>query len=172
MKTFIEQAQIYAAHHQNLKTQQTHWIGVPLITFSLMILLGFVKIVVPGVYQISLACLATLALLVYYFRLHWVLALAITPILLFLLWISHFLSANGPNTLGWWIFIITFISGWTLQLYGHYIADEKPAFMVQLTQVFIAPLYLIAELLFKAGLMPLLKEEIHGGERVKDQTIV
>ncbi len=162
MNSFIDQAQCYAAHHKNPKTQQTHWIGVPLITFSLMILLGFVKIVIPGVYQISLACLATLALLIYYFRLNWVLALAITPILLFLLWISHFLSHNGPNALGFWIFIITFISGWTLQLYGHYIAEEKPAFMVQLSQLFIAPLYLMAELLFRAGLMLSLKEQIHG----------
>lgn len=162
MKSFIDQAQCYAAHHQNPRTQQTHWIGVPLITFSLMILLGFVKIVIPGVYQISLACLATLALLIYYFRLNWVLALATTPILLFMLWISSFLNHNGPNTLGLWIFIITFISGWTLQLYGHYIAEEKPAFMVQLSQVFIAPLYLMAELLFRAGLMSTLNEEIHG----------
>ena len=171
MKPFIEQAQFYAVHHQNLRTQQTHWIGVPLIIFSLMILLGFVKIVIPGVYQVSLACIATLALLIYYFRLNWVLALAITPILLFLLWVSHFLNHNGSNTLGYWIFIITFISGWTLQLYGHYIADEKPAFMVQVTQVFIAPLYLMAELLFRAGLMSSLKEKIHG-QVVVDKTII
>lgn len=162
MKPFLDQAQCYAAHHRNPRTQQTHWIGVPLITFSLMILIGFVKIVIPGVYQISLACLATLALLAYYFRLNWVLALAITPILLFLLWISNFLSHNGPNTLAWWIFIICFISGWTLQLYGHYVAEEKPAFMTQLSQVFIAPLYLMAELLFKAGLLSSLKQQIHG----------
>ena len=162
MKPFIEQAQCYASHHQNLKTQQTHWIGVPLITFSLMILLGFVKIVIPGVYQISLACLATLALLIYYFRLHWLLALAVTPILLFLLWIASWLSSTGPNTLASWIFIITFISGWTLQLYGHYISEEKPAFMGHLSQVLIAPLYLMAELLFKAGIMSSLKAHIHG----------
>lgn len=161
MKPFLDQAQCYASHHRNPRTQQTHWIGVPLITFSLMILIGFVKIVIPGVYQISLACLGTLALLVYYFRLNWVLALAITPILLFLLWIANFLNHNGPNTLAWWIFIICFISGWTLQLYGHYVAEEKPAFMTQLSQVFIAPLYLMAELLFKAGLLSSLKKQIH-----------
>ena len=161
MKSFIEQARCYAVHHQNPKTEQTHWIGVPLITFSLMILLGFVKIVIPGVYQVSLACLTTLMLLVYYFRLHWLLALAVTPFMFFLLWLASLLSANGPNTLAFWIFVITFISGWTLQLYGHYVSQEKPAFMVHLSQVLIAPLYLMAELFFRAGLLKSLKMEIH-----------
>lgn len=162
MKSFIEQAQCYATYHQNPKTQQTHWIGVPLITFSLMIFLGFVKIVVPGVYQISLATLATLILLLYYVRLHWMLALAIAPIFLVLLWCANWLSANGPNPLAFWTFVVTFISGWTLQLYGHYIADVKPAFMANLSQLVIAPLYLMAELFFKIGFMSSLKAEIHG----------
>lgn len=161
MKPYIEQAQLYASYHQNLKTQQTHWIGIPLITFSLMILLGVVKIVIPGVFQISLACLATLALLVYYFRLNWILALAVTPFLLLLLWIASLLTANGPNNLALWVFIITFISGWTLQLYGHYISDEKPLFLIHLSQVLIAPLYLTGELLFRAGLLSELKAQIH-----------
>lgn len=162
MNSFIDQAQSYAAHHKISKTPQAHWIGVPLITFSLMILLGFVQLVIPGVFQTSLACLATLALLVYYFRLNWVLTLALTPILLLMLWIAYLFSYNGPTTLGFWAFIITFISGVTLQLYGYYLAEEKPAFRVQLSQLLIAPLYLIAELLFRAGWMSSLKEEIHG----------
>lgn len=165
MKTFIEQASCYASHHQNPKTQQTHWIGVPLITFSLLVLLGCVKIIIPGIFQTNLACIATLALLVYYARLNWLLALAITPLLLLLLWLASWITSNGPNTLASWIFIITFISGWTLQLYGHYISDEKPAFITQISQIFIAPLYLMAEIFFKAGLLPDLKAEIHGEPR-------
>jgi uncharacterized membrane protein YGL010W len=167
MKTFIEQARCYATHHQNPKTQQTHWIGVPLITFSLMILLGCVKIVIPGIFQTNLACIATLALLVYYARLNWLLALAITPILLLFLWLASWLTSNGPNTLASWIFVITFVSGWTLQLYGHYISHEKPAFMEQISQILIAPLYLMAEVFFKGGLLSSLKAQIHGGAPIE-----
>lgn len=165
MKTFIEQAQCYAAHHQNPKTQQTHWIGVPLITFSLMILLGCIRIVVPGVFQISVAYIATIALLIYYFRLHWLLALALTPVFILMLWLASWLTYNGPNTLAMWIFVITFISGWTLQLYGHYISHERPAFMDQFSQTLIAPIYLMAEVFFMAGLLPSLKAQIHGEDQ-------
>lgn len=161
MKPFIEQAQCYATHHQNPKTRCTHWVGVPLIVISLMILSGFVKIIIPGVYQTTLATLLTLAVLIYYFRLHWQLALAITPIMLLMLWIASLFSYYGPNKLGVWAFAVTFIVGWGVQLYGHYSAKESPAFMEHSSQMLIAPLYLIAELFFMAGLMTELKKKLH-----------
>ena len=162
MKSFVEQAQLYAGYHQNIMTRYTHFAGVPIIIFSLMIFLGFVKIIIPGVFGVSLASLATLGLLIYYFRLNWQLALAITPILLILLWLAHWFTRFGPTKLGVWVFIITFVLGWGFQLYGHYIEGKKPAFMVNLSQALIAPLFLTAELFFMAGYMKPLKEQIYG----------
>ncbi len=162
MKSFIEQAQMYAGYHQNITTRYTHLAGVPLIILSVMILLGFIKIVMPGVFSITLACLATLGVLIYYFRLNWKLALALTPILIVLLLFADLFSHNGPTKLGVWAFIITFIVGWALQLYGHYIEGKKPAFMDNLSQALIAPLFLTAELFFMAGYMKSLKEQIYG----------
>jgi len=161
MKSFIEQAQFYAKYHQNVQTRYTHMAGVPLIILSLMILLGFVKIIVPGVFSSSLAFFATLAALIYYFRINWKLALALTPIMLILLWLSYWFSMDGPTKLGVWAFIITFILGWGLQFYGHYLEGKKPAFMDNLGQALIAPLFLTAELFFMAGYMQSLKEEIY-----------
>jgi uncharacterized membrane protein YGL010W len=162
MKPFIEQAQRYACYHQNSTTLYSHMAGVPIIIFSLMILLGFVKIVIPGVYQTSLACLATLAVLIYYFRLHWQLALALTPILIILLWLAHWFTRFGPTQTGLWVFIITFILGWGLQLYGHFVEGKKPAFIDNFSQALIAPLFLTAELFFMAGYMQPLKNQIYG----------
>ena len=162
MKSFIEQAQMYAGYHQNITTRYTHLAGVPLIILSVMILLGFIKIVMPGVFSITLACLATLGVLIYYFRLNWKLALALTPILIVLLLFADLFSHNGPTKLGVWAFIITFIAGWTLQLYGHFIEGKKPAFMDNLSQALIAPLFLTDELFFMAGYMKSLKEQIYG----------
>ncbi|MBN9231611.1 MAG: hypothetical protein BGO90_00445 [Legionella sp. 40-6] len=162
MKSFIEQAQIYAAYHRKPETRFTHMAGVPLVILSFMILLGFVKIIVPGIFMSTLAWFATLALLIYYFILNWKLALAITPILLFLLWISDWLSAAGPTTLGVWSFIITFIAGWALQFYGHFLEGRRPAFLDNLSQALVAPLFLVAELFFMAGFMKNLQLEIYG----------
>lgn len=162
MKSFIEQAQIYAGYHSKPNTLYTHLIGVPLIIFSLMILIGYVKIMVPGVFATNLAFLATLALLAYYFRLQWQLALTLTPLLFFLLWIASFFNYTGPTRVSLWIFAITFILGWALQIAGHMMEGKKPAFMDNLCQAFIAPLYLTAEIYFMFNQMAGLKAQIHG----------
>jgi uncharacterized membrane protein YGL010W len=169
MKPFIEQIQCYAAHHQNPKTRCTHWIGVPLIILSLMILLGFVKIIIPEVFKTTLAFLTTIGLLVYYFRLNWLLALGLTPLMFFLLWVSSLFSSGGPSKWGIIVFLITFIVGWGIQIYGHYIANEKPAFLEHICQALIAPLYLMAELFFMAGLMSSLKAQLHGVNSEEDK---
>ena len=169
MKSFVEQAQLYAGYHQNTATRNTHFAGIPIIILSFMIFLGFIKIVIPGVYETNFACIATLALLIYYYRLNWQLALAITPILLILLWLASWFNQYGPTKTGIWVFIITFIIGWGLQLYGHYLEGRKPAFMDNLSQALIAPLYLTAELFFMAGYMHSLKEQIYGHELLDDK---
>jgi uncharacterized membrane protein YGL010W len=162
MKSFIEQAQFYASYHQKVQTRYTHMAGVPLIILSFMILLGFVKIIIPGYLQTNFACVGTVIILIYYFRLNWQLSLVLTPIMFILLLIANWFSQNGPTKFGMWSFIIFFVLGLGLQFYGHYLEGKKPAFMDNLTQSFIAPLYLVAELFFMAGLMQSLKEQIYG----------
>lgn len=164
MKSFIEQAQVYASFHQNTTTRYTHMVGVPLIIVSLMIFLGFVKITMPGVFATNLACLATVALLAYYYRLNWQLALPLTIIMIFLLWIASWFNAYGPTTFSIWVFVITFVVGWGLQLYGHFIEGKGPAFMTNLCQAIIAPMFLMAEAFFMAGYMKPLKDQIYGSE--------
>ncbi|WP_028389000.1 DUF962 domain-containing protein [Legionella fairfieldensis] len=162
MKSFIEQAQFYAVYHQKPITRYMHLIGVPLIVFSLMIFFAFVHLVIPGVMDLTLACILTILLLVYYFYLNWFLALVITPILGILLWLAHLVSHAGPTSSALWVFIWTFILGWTLQLIGHFLENKRPALMGNLCQLLIAPLFLTAELFFMSGYMQKLKQEIYG----------
>lgn len=161
MKSFVELAQFYATYHTKNMTRYTHMVGVPLIIIALMILLGFVQIIIPGLLATNLSYLATLVALVFYFRLQWQLALALTPFMLFFLWIASWFNHAGPTKLGLWAFIITFVLGWALQLYGHYIEGRKPALMDNFSQALIAPMYLVAELFFMAGFMKPLKEQIY-----------
>lgn len=163
MNTFIKQAQLYATYHQKPLTRYTHFVGVPLIIFSTMIFFGFIHLVVPGVLNITLAGIATLVLLGYYYYLNWRLALALTVILLILLGIAHLVSRHGPNSTSLWIFFITFILGWALQLVGHFIEGNRPAFMDNLWQAICAPMFLTAEIFFLMGYLHPLKMEIEGG---------
>lgn len=162
MNSFIEQARLYGTYHQNSITHYTHFIGVPLIIFSLMVLLGFLHLVIPGVLDVTIAGIATLVLLVYYYYLNWRLALVLTGVFIILLWVANLVSYSGPTSSALWIFIVTFILGWALQLIGHFIEGNRPALMDNIWQALIAPMFLTAELFFLSGRMQDLKVQIHG----------
>lgn len=161
MIRFIDRAQNYAKYHQKKATLYTHLVGVPLIVFGLMIFLGFFQLIIPGVMATTLATIATLSLLVYYFFLNWRLALLLVPILILMLWVSHIISYAGPTSSALWTFVIVFFFGVLLQLIGHMLEGKKPALMDNLSQAMLAPLFLIAEICFMLGLMKVLKEQIH-----------
>ncbi|CDZ76152.1 putative membrane protein [Legionella massiliensis] len=172
MNSFIEQAKFYAAYHQKPITRYTHFIGVPLIIFSVMVFFGFLHLIIPGVMDITLAGLASLVLLGYYYYLNWRIALALTLIFIVLLWFANLVSQNGPNSTSLWVFIITFVLGWAFQLVGHFIEGKRPAFMDNLWQSLIAPMYLTAELFFLAGYMHDLQREIESAPTSDETTDV
>lgn len=173
MRSFIEQAQFYAAYHQKSLTRSSHFIGIPLLIFSLMIFLGFFHLVVPGVMDLSFAEIATVVLLVYYYYLNWRLAMPLTVILLILLWLANLVSRHGPDSVSLWTFIITFVLAWIVQLVGHFIEGKRPALMDNLWQALIAPLFLIAEVFFLAGYLQDLKQQIEGesNQEEKEESI-
>ncbi len=169
--SFVEKAKSYASYHQHPHTKITHYVGVPLIVFSIMIFLGFFRLSMIGVFSVSLACLGTIALLAYYLKLEWRLALSLTPVLLLFLWLAHLISANGPTTGSFWTFIIFFVGGWAAQLVGHFVFEKnRPALMDNIWQVLIAPLFLVAEAYFYFGKMFKLQSEIYGNAVASQQT--
>lgn len=160
MKSFIEQAQVYAHYHQKPVTLYTHFIGVPLIIFSLMIFFSFFHLVVPGVFSLTTAEILTALIVIYYVILNWRLGLSITPILILLLWLGHLIGGNGPTQTAITVFIVCFILGWIIQLIGHLIEGNRPAFMTNLWQTIIAPLFLMAEVYFLCGKMQGLQQKL------------
>lgn len=162
MISFIEQAQGYAAFQSNPTTRYIHMLSIPLIILSFMILLGFVRVVILGVLNIDVAEIATFALLVYSFYLYWRLALALTPILIFLLWIAEYFSYQGPTSFALWSFALIFLFGCALQFIGYFIEGKRPPFTDFPKRMRIAPLSLVADIFFMAGRMRGLKDEIYG----------
>jgi uncharacterized membrane protein YGL010W len=53
-----------------------------------------------------------------------------------------------------------FVVGWIIQFIGHYYEKAKPAFVDDLSQFLIGPLFLMAELYFILGLAPELNARI------------
>jgi len=149
MKTLEEQMSFYLRYHRNPKNRLTHYFGVPLIMFALFVLLGLVRLQI-GEVSITAASALAIAVLAYYFRLDAVLAGAMTLFTAVLL-----IAANRVCTLGaptaLTVFAVAFVGGWTLQLVGHAFEGRKPALVDNFFQIFIAPIFLMAEVFFALG---------------------
>jgi uncharacterized membrane protein YGL010W len=149
VKTLEEQMSFYLRYHRHPKNKLTHFFGVPLIMFSLFVLLGLVRLQLGDV-SITAASALAIAVLAYYFRLDAVLAVAMTLFTAVLL-----IAANRVCTLGapvaLTVFAIAFTGGWALQLLGHVFEGRKPALLDNFFQVLIAPIFLMAEVFFAFG---------------------
>ncbi|NMH64779.1 DUF962 domain-containing protein [Shewanella salipaludis] len=158
MKSAVEQLARYKSVHLDPRNIGTHFIGVPLILWALMLLLASLdfRLGAEG-HRLSVAMLLTPVVLLYYFRLHWRLALGMTlvflPLLLSAEWMTqtpHLIAtASGA-----------FVVGWLFQLLGHRYEQAKPAFLEDLSQLLIGPFFLMAEVYFKCGLEQSLAQAI------------
>ena len=158
MKTLGQQMGFYAAYHQDARNKATHFIGVPAIMLSLFIPLAWLRIDVGGV-AISAAMLFAAAVVVYYFLLDVPLALAMLLITGILVWSGERIAGQGTAQ-GWVWFGVAFVGGWILQLVGHVFEGRKPALADNLFQIFVAPVFLCAELFFALGYKPRLHADV------------
>ncbi|HUQ24669.1 MAG TPA: Mpo1-like protein [Burkholderiales bacterium] len=159
MKPLEEQMSVYAAYHQDARNKATHFIGVPAIVLSLMIPLSWLRID-----AISAAMVITAALLAYYLALDLWLGLGMCIVMGALLWMGQALADQGAVA-GWSWFAALFVGGWILQLLGHVFEGRKPALADNLFQIFVAPIFLCAELFFALGYKPRLHSAVE--ERAK-----
>ena len=158
MKTLEDQMSFYAAYHQDARNKATHFVGVPLIAFSLMIPLGWLRADLGGV-TVSAALVVAIVLLLYYLVLDVPLGLAMGAVFAVLLRAAEPLSqAALGESLAW--FLVLFVGGWALQLWGHVYEGRKPALVDNLFQVFVAPIFLAAEGFFALGYKPGLHEAV------------
>ena len=148
MKTLEDQMSTYAAYHQDARNKATHFIGVPVIVLSLMIPLSWLQI---GGFSAAMAI--TAALLAYYLALDLWLGLAMCVVMGALLWLGQLLADQGALA-GWVAFGALFVGGWILQLVGHVFEGRKPALADNLFQIFVAPIFLCAEIFFTLGYKP------------------
>ena len=152
MKTLEEQMAFYAAYHQDARNKATHFIGVPVIIQSLFIPLAWPRVEIAGV-PLTAAMLFALVVLAYYFVLDVALALAMAAITLALVWAGHQIAALGAGP-AWSWFAALFVGGWILQLVGHGFEGRRPALTDNLFQIFVAPIFLCAEIFFALGYKP------------------
>ncbi len=154
MKSLEDQMSFYAAYHQDPRNKLTHFIGVPAIVLGVMILLGWARVDVGGI-DFSGAMLITAVVLAYYLRLDVPLGLAMCLVFGVLLYAAEAAVALPVREGAAWFFVC-FAGGWVVQLVGHVFEGRKPALADNLFQIFVAPIFLCAELFFALGYKPAL----------------
>ncbi len=167
MKTLEDQMAFYAAYHQDARNKATHFIGVPVIMLSLFIPLAWLRIDVGG-FTITAAMVLAAVVLIYYFTLDLVLGTAMLVVTAVLVWAGDRIAALGMVQ-GWIWFAVFFVGGWILQLVGHVFEGRKPALADNFFQIFVAPIFLAAEIFFALGYKPGLHAAVQ--ERAKQMRL-
>jgi uncharacterized membrane protein YGL010W len=153
-----EQMAFYAAYHQDARNKATHFVGVPAIMLSLFIPLSWIRFEVGGL-TLTAAMLFAAIVLIYYFVLDVPLALAMLVVTALLVFLGQKLADLGTAQ-GWAWFAVLFVGGWILQLVGHMFEGRKPALADNLFQIFVAPIFLAAEVFFALGYKPELHQRV------------
>ena len=154
MKTLEQQMAFYAAYHQDARNKATHFAGVPMIMLSLFIPLAWLRLPL-GEFDLTGAMIFAAVVMAYYFLLDVPLALAMLAVSAALVWAGEMIAVQGFRVGLPWFFVL-FVGGWILQLLGHVFEGRKPALADNLFQIFVAPIFLCAEVFFALGYKPAL----------------
>jgi uncharacterized membrane protein YGL010W len=150
MKTLIDHLAQYAAYHRDPRNIHTHFVGVPMIMFAVVILLSRPTWMV-GELPLSPALFGALASCVFYFRLDTRFGLVMAALLAAMLAGGQWVAMQS---LAVWLGtgIGLFAVGWVIQFVGHYYEGRKPAFVDDLVGLIVGPLFVVAEWAFALGL--------------------
>ena len=152
MKSLATQLAEYRHQHTTATNKLCHYIGIPAILLGLLLLLNWVWVSFAGHFNITFSWLFVIAILVYYYFIDVKLAVVMTVVLIILNLICYWIAYPKPTTANLILFLILFIGGWVLQFIGHSFEKAKPAFLNNIAQVLIAPLFVCAEFIQLSGL--------------------
>ncbi len=150
---------VYHSYHTRPGNRALHFLGVPAIVFALLVLASLVRVRVLG-FGITPAMALVAGTLLYYLALDRALALFSALPLIALLVGAEVLVRSAPPGVPAAVFLWTFGVGWALQFVGHGIEGRRPAFVDDLSQALVAPMYLVAQVLFALGARADLRAEV------------
>lgn len=150
MKNLTDQLAQYASYHRDRRNIATHFFGIPMILFAVLVLVSRPFYLGDGPILLSPALLASLAAAIYYLRLDIPLGLLMSAFLLPQLWLAGVLAQQSTTLwLSWGLGL--FVFGWILQSIGHLWEGKKPAFFDDVIGLVIGPLFVVTELVFALG---------------------
>jgi len=144
MKTLNEHLAQYAAYHRDARNIATHFVGIPMIFLSIIVLLSRPAFVGLTAVPITPALVLSCMVAIYYLWLDVRYGLVMAGVFVVCLLVANELAAQS-TTLWLSMGIGLFVVGWIIQFIGHYYEGKKPAFVDDLMGLLIGPLFILVE---------------------------
>lgn len=148
---FQRQLASYASVHRDWRNKATHFVGIPVIVFSLLLILSLWRFEAGGhdwPMSLPMTAMAILAWMALDLGIGIVMAVVMAPA-----WYAAeaLVGALGSPSAVWVAFAVLFVGGWVLQLLGHHYEGKRPALLDNIFQGFIGPMFLVAETMVVMG---------------------
>ncbi|MDP2332328.1 MAG: DUF962 domain-containing protein [Reyranella sp.] len=148
---FRRQLGAYASVHRDWRNKATHFVGIPVIVFSLLLILSLWRFEAGGhdwTMSLAMALVAVLGWMALDLGVGLVMALLMAPA-----WYAAeaLAGALGADSAVWVAFVVLFVGGWVLQFLGHHYEGKRPALLDNIFQGFIGPMFLVAETMVVMG---------------------
>jgi uncharacterized membrane protein YGL010W len=160
---FDRQMAMYTSFHRDGRNRLTHFFGIPAIILAVLVALATVSLGSVGGWPVTLAELVAVLIWLLWIALDLGLGLAMAVLVIPGLVIAHLVVDGGSDWVTWAVAAVLFVGGWALQLVGHAYEGKRPAFLSNLFQLLIGPMFLMAETAFALGLRPGLKHRVEAG---------
>jgi uncharacterized membrane protein YGL010W len=150
---FCRQLAFYARYHRDPRNCATHYLGIPMLFVAAILPLQVWRIHV-GAFELPLAIVLTLPAIVGWVVLDFGVGATLLLLLCPLFAIAALIAAGGP-LLMWPAAAALFLAGWSFQFLGHAVFERRrPAFVDDLSQTLIGPMFVVAKMLVRLGLRP------------------
>ncbi|MBL8515606.1 MAG: DUF962 domain-containing protein [Betaproteobacteria bacterium] len=159
MRTLEERITQYAAYHRDRRNIATHFVGIPLIVFSVTLALSVWSMPLGSI-ALSAAIIAAAVAGIYYLKLDFALGVAMAVYLALNCVLAQEMAAMLGTANSLWAALIAFVVGWALQFWGHKFEGMKPAFVDDIMGLVIGPLFIMTEVFFMLGLKSKLKQYV------------
>ena len=148
---FRSQLASYASVHRDWRNKATHFVGIPIIVFSLLLIFSLWRFEIGDrLWTMSLAL--TIVAVLGWMALDLGVGIVMGLIMAGAWYAAEaFASALGSAQAVWIAFIVLFVGGWVLQFLGHHYEGKRPALLDNIFQGFIGPMFLVAETLVASG---------------------
>jgi uncharacterized membrane protein YGL010W len=150
---FRRQLAIYSRYHGDTRNCLTHWVGIPLIFFSVLLVLGLWQVpLLNGRIEASIGSIFLIPAITFWIALDVGVGIVMLPLIVPLAVTAEWIARIEATVGTLFIALICFIAGWLCQIIGHAVFERrKPAFFDDLSQMLIGPMFLGAKTLVGLG---------------------